>query len=78
MMTGIILTVVIIGLIVIAGVMYKNRHRTIANVAEDKANDVKDFVDKTVDKAKVVVKDIAKDAGIVNSLEIGKKIEKRK
>jgi uncharacterized membrane protein len=70
MITGIILTVVIIGLIIVAGVMYKNRHRTIANVAEDKANDVKDLVDKAVDKAKDVVKDAAKD--------IGKKIDKKK
>ena len=70
MITEVILVIVVIGLIIVAGVMYKNRHRTIANVAEDKANDIKDVVEKAVDKAKDVVKDVAKD--------VGKKIDKKK
>ncbi len=59
-MTGFILTGVVIAIIIVAFIMYKNRHRTIANVAEDKANDIKDAVNKATGAAKDAIKDLGK------------------
>ena len=61
-MVGIIIGIVIVVVIVgVAAVLYKGRNRTVGNLAQDKTKDVKNAVEKAVDKTVTAAKNVVND-----------------
>jgi gas vesicle protein len=58
-------TLLLIGLVILvcigAGILWKNKHRKVSNVVDDKYNDIKDAAKKAKKEAEKVVDKVSKE-----------------